>query len=685
MEEAKHPNIFLFTSFQGGIGKSSIALRFAEALQKKTRRQGVFFEINMLSPSYLVEEVQSQGKLKNGLIDYFITDWVGFKPDSMQDFFTLKDDLFLIPFTGIHPQESLVPRFPFNENDLGPAVERLFSIIAKRNMFAVIDLPLCFTPFPQFLLNSADILFYIYQSREPSPAFAKRFLFEAGRNPQLKDRVCLLRNLVDPQCDDAEGKLQEREFILPVEEDESPEGDSPLDRAIRDLVGNAVEFPVPPKVPPPLPEDAAAETTDPVKEYVKTMRTEIIANLEKRFGLSDIELRRRVEQNIEHSFQRNPPPAVPGADPRPEIKKYLIDEILGLGPLEEFMRDPEVTEIMVNGPSRIFVEKRGKLIHTGRTFNNADHVRTVIDRILMPVGRMVNERTPYVDARLIDGSRVHAIIPPLSLTGPMLTIRRFSRVPFGMDDLVFRFKTLTPQVSDFLRMSVRLKKNIIVSGGASSGKTTLLNVLSTFINPEERVILIEDSAELKLAQENMGRLEARQQGTEAKTQVTIRDLVRNALRMRPDRIIVGESRGEEALDMLQAMNTGHDGSLTTLHANSPRDALSRLETMVLMAGVELPLKAIRDQIASSVNLIIQTGRLADGNRKILEVAEVVGIEDSMVKTESVYKFQKRWIDEEGRVYGEIVPSGYVPTFFRNVPGHLEEMARNLFVSDKQTS
>ena len=280
----------------------------------------------------------------------------------------------------------------------------------------------------------------------------------------------------------------------------------------------------------------------------------------------------------------------------------------------------------------------------------------------MPVGRTVNERTPYVDARLLDGSRVHAIIPPLSLTGPMITIRKFSRIPFTMDDLVSRFKSLTPEAAEFLKLCVKMKKNIIVSGGAGSGKTTMLNVLSNFILPTERVICIEDSAELKLNQINLGRLEARQQGTEAKTQVTIRDLLRNALRMRPDRIIVGECRGAETIDMLQAMNTGHDGSLTTLHANSSKDALARLETLVLMAGVDLPLRAIREQIASSVNIVIQSARMTDGKRRVMEIVEITGIDETTIQTHTVFQFEKKWIGDEGEVIGSLKPTGYIPSF-----------------------
>ncbi|HNV72625.1 MAG TPA: CpaF family protein, partial [Candidatus Ozemobacteraceae bacterium] len=309
---------------------------------------------------------------------------------------------------------------------------------------------------------------------------------------------------------------------------------------------------------------------------------------------------------------------------------------------------------MVNGPNCIFVEKQGRMTATTKTFTNNDHVKTVIDRILMSAGRTVNERTPYVDARLADGSRVHAIIPPLSLTGPMITIRRFSHEPYTLEDLVYRFKTLTPEAGEFLKMCVKFRKNIIVSGGASSGKTTLLNVLSSVIPQTERLIVIEDSAELRLTHDNMGRLESRQQGTEAKNQITIRDLLRNALRMRPDRIIIGECRGDEALDMLQAMNTGHDGSLTTLHANTTRDAIARLETMVLMAGVDLPLRAIREQIASAVSIIVQMTRFSDGTRRCIEIAEVTGIEDTTLLTQPIFQFEKRWINENGAVFGDIV-------------------------------
>jgi len=683
--DKKRAGIFVFTSFQGGIGKSSTALHFAHSMKTHTGMQGALLEVNLFSPSYLVEHYNAQNKLKSSCLDFFMKDWVGFQPEEISETFTEVDGLYLIPFTGNRSKESVAPRFSFNETDLTPAMERLLSCLSRNHIFSVFDLPLAFTPFPLYLLDIADCIFYVYSSQSPSPNFAKQFLWELERIPNIKNKVVFLRNMVDPDSEDRDTKTFDREYLLPISGGiPGTDEEIKFDSVIKTIVEKAYEMPSRNKVTDAV---ANAEPTkdEPLKEYQKKLRSEIVSSLEKRFGLTDQELRKKVEQQIEQTFQRNPPPVVQGIDAKIETKKFLLDEILGLGPLEEFIRDQDVDEIMVNGPTKIFVEKKGKLLLTDRFFNNSDHVRTVIDRILMPVGRMVNERTPYVDARLSDGSRVHAIIPPLSLTGPMLTIRRFSRVPYTMDDLIYRFKTITVKVSEFLKLCLKFKKNVIVSGGASSGKTTLLNVLSTFINPDERVILIEDSAELRLNHNNLGRLEARQQGTEAKTQVTIRDLVRNSLRMRPDRIIVGECRGEEALDMLQAMNTGHDGSLTTLHANSPRDALARLETMVLMAGVELPLRAIREQIASSVNIIVQTSRLADGTRKVVDIVEVTGIEDTNIKTETIFKFEKKWINEDGRVFGDIVPTGVVPLFIKNMPGNLLESTAHLFKGEERSS
>ncbi|MEW6771810.1 MAG: CpaF family protein [Bacillota bacterium] len=343
------------------------------------------------------------------------------------------------------------------------------------------------------------------------------------------------------------------------------------------------------------------------------------------------------------------------------IVAELVQEALGFGPITPFLEDPEVTEVMVNGPRQVYVERHGKLELTEVTFRDNEHVMHVIEKIVAPLGRRIDESMPMVDARLPDGSRVNAIIPPLALNGPTITVRKFFRDPLTIDDLI-RFGSLTPEIAEFLKACVRARLNIVVSGGTGSGKTTLLNILSSFIPSDERIITIEDAAELQLRQEHVVRLESRPPNIEGKGAITIRDLVRNALRMRPDRIVVGEVRGGEALDMLQAMNTGHDGSLTTGHANSPRDMLSRLETMVLMAGMELPVKAIREQIASAMDLIVHTGRFKDGSRKVTHITEVQGMEGEVIVLQDLFLFQQTGVDESGKVLGRFISTGIRPKF-----------------------
>jgi pilus assembly protein CpaF len=347
-------------------------------------------------------------------------------------------------------------------------------------------------------------------------------------------------------------------------------------------------------------------------------------------------------------------------------KAYVIqqigDSVLGLGPLEPYIRDPSVTEIMVNNAYTIYVERGGKIYWTGAKFLNEEQLRRTIDKIVSRVGRRVDETSPYVDSRLPDGSRVNAIIPPLALDGPTLTIRKFASDPYGADDLV-SFGTLTSATVEFLRACVGGRINILVSGGTGAGKTTTLNVLSSFLPEDERIITIEDAAELRLQQPHIVRLEARPPNIEGKGEVSIRDLVRNALRMRPDRIVVGEVRGGEALDMLQAMNTGHDGSISTVHANAPRDVLSRLETMTLMAGMDLGVRAIREQIASAIHLILHQARLKDGTRRLTHITEVVGMEGEVITIQDLFLFDFRaGVDEHGRYLGELRPTGLRPHF-----------------------
>ena len=347
---------------------------------------------------------------------------------------------------------------------------------------------------------------------------------------------------------------------------------------------------------------------------------------------------------------------------REQLVQDVLNEALGLGLLEPYLADDTVSEIMVNGPNQVYVEREGCLERVEKAFSSAQAVLAVIERIVAPLGRHVDESSPLVDARLRDGSRVNAIIPPLALKGPCLTIRKFKRELLTMEHLI-GYGTLTPQIAQFLDTCVKVRRNLVISGGTGSGKTTLLNILSGCIPEQERIVTIEDAAELQLAQEHWIQLESRPPNIEGKGQITIRDLVRNALRMRPDRIVVGECRGGEALDMLQAMNTGHDGSLTTLHANSTRDALARMETMVLMSGMDLPVRAIREQIASAVHLVIQQTRFADGSRRVTAISEVSGMEMDVITMQDIFQFQQEGFDDQGAVVGRFVPTGFVPRFY----------------------
>jgi pilus assembly protein CpaF len=367
--------------------------------------------------------------------------------------------------------------------------------------------------------------------------------------------------------------------------------------------------------------------------------------------------------------------------PAEALVKEVVDEAVGLGPLEDFLADDTVDEIMVNGWEHVYIERRGKITLTEKQFTSNEQVLAVIRRILAPIGRRVDESSPMVDARLADGSRVNAIIPPLCLTGPAITIRKFARTPYTHLDLI-RFGSITPAMADFLRLAVHNRRNIIISGGTGSGKTTFLNILSSFIPHAERIVTIEDAAELRLAQEHVVSLESKPASIEGKGEIPIRKLVINALRMRPDRIVVGECRGGEALDMLQAMNTGHDGSLTTLHANSPRDALARLETMVLMAGLDLPTRAIREQMASAISLIVHGARLPDGTRKITNISEITGMEGETITMQSIFEFAQTGFDERGRVVGSLCATGAVPKFAHELRQRGVEVDMGLFRTEE---
>lgn len=379
--------------------------------------------------------------------------------------------------------------------------------------------------------------------------------------------------------------------------------------------------------------------------------------------LGDEELWRRTEKAIRDIIeQMEGDQEIPEDIDREMLLVDVLNEALGLGPLEAFLADDDISEIMVNHANQLYIEKKGKLILSDKIFSSNQAVLGVIERIVAPIGRRIDESSPMVDARLKDGSRVNAIIPPLALKGPCITIRKFKRDALRIEDLV-KYKTLTPQMAEFIEMCVKAKRNIVISGGTGSGKTTTLNIISSFIPEDERIITVEDAAELQLHQEHWVQLESRPPNLEGKGAITIRDLVKNCLRMRPERIVVGECRSGEALDMLQAMNTGHDGSLTTLHANTPRDALARMETLVLMAGMDLPVKAIREQIASAVHMIVQQTRFNDGTRKIAYVTEISGMEVDIITLQDIFYYKQEGFTEDGRVRGRYVATGFVPKFY----------------------
>jgi pilus assembly protein CpaF len=397
-----------------------------------------------------------------------------------------------------------------------------------------------------------------------------------------------------------------------------------------------------------------------IKRSVHTSLLEVLGPTLYDAQMDERELGTRVRQTLQTVIEAEDAPLT--TSDRSRIAQEVADEILGHGPLEPFLRDPEVSEIMVNGPSQIYVERSGRLHPVDVAFADEAHLRRTIDKIVARVGRRVDEASPMVDARLPDGSRVNAVVPPIALDGSTLTIRKFAADPYTVDDLI-GFGTISRPVSELLAACVRGRLNILISGGTGSGKTTTLNVLSSFVPTDERIVTIEDAAELQLHQEHVLRLEARPHNIEGRGEVSVRDLVRNALRMRPDRIIVGEVRDGAALDMLQAMNTGHDGSITTLHANSPRDSLSRMETMVLMAGMDLPARAIREQTASAVDLIVHQSRLKDGSRRITHITEVCGMEGDIVTLQDLFTFDfHAGLDQAGRFLGTLKPTGLRPQF-----------------------
>jgi pilus assembly protein CpaF len=424
------------------------------------------------------------------------------------------------------------------------------------------------------------------------------------------------------------------------------------------------------------PDGWGANGNDPFADLKNRIHLGLVSELGPLlFDVSDSDaVRSRVHSEIDDQLRKE---VVLSHDDRERLAVEIEDDIFGYGPLERLLSDPTISEIMVNGPHDIWIERQGRLSETTLRFTDASHLRRIITKMVGQVGRRIDESSPLVDARLPDGSRVNAIIPPLSLSGPLLTIRKFRQDRFDIEELV-QIGTLSEQSADFLRRCIEAELNMLVSGGTGSGKTTLLNALSAAVPERDRIVTIEDAAELKLNQQHVLRLESRPKNIEGEGEITIRDLVRNALRMRPDRIIVGEVRGAEALDMLQAMNTGHEGSLSTVHANSPRDALNRLETMVLMAGYELPLRAIRQHVSAALDLIVQLDRLDDGSRRIVEISEVQRMEGEMITLQKLFEFKVDRIEADRRIVGSLDPTGLRPSFLQKFERHGIELPLELF-------
>jgi pilus assembly protein CpaF len=410
---------------------------------------------------------------------------------------------------------------------------------------------------------------------------------------------------------------------------------------------------------------ASAYPAESKKSTFEELKQRIHSKLVDKLDLSRVGelegdvLRREIRLVVEHLCDGED--TLLNRNERERLIGEVLNETFGLGPLEVLLKDPSINDILINGPKHVYIERRGRIEKTSVVFRDNDHLMQIIDRIISKVGRRVDETCPMVDARMLDGSRFNAIIPPLALDGPCVSIRRFGANPLKLEDLL-NLKAFTPEMVMLLEGAIKARLNIIISGGTGSGKTTLLNILSSFIPNSDRIVTIEDAAELQLQQDHVVRLETRPPNIEGKGSITATDLVRNALRMRPERIVIGECRGAETLDMLQAMNTGHEGSLTTIHANNPRDAAARMETMMLMAGYDLPLKAMREQMSSAVDLIVQTNRLQGGPRKVTEITEVVGMEQNTVVMQEIYKYAQEGIDENGRAFGKFVASGVRPNF-----------------------
>ena len=652
---------------KGGVGATTVALELATALAKRGRMALVDGDFG--------------GKRTIALLMNAIRELDENRDDSNNlSFATLRSGMTVVELAhNIHAGFTLKP----------DKVETLVQNFAQTNTGAIVDAPQPFAAaIRPFIARCARFILVV----EPSLlglAGAKAMIAEMMKFGITQNQIAPITVLRDARPEIARPDV-EKALGLKLIAEVPPKSDRRYARAMEGLIefasslqlyqeaqelGPSIRTPLgdrrlaklraPTSMPSENGDARAAHAVD--HDKIERVKSNAHENLAKRIDLASAkektdplkaeELQKQVTQIVNELITAE---SVGSAEEVAHIRQEVIDEALGYGPLEDLLRDPDVTEVMVNGPDHIYVERAGKITLSTKRFTSDRQLRLVIERMIAPIGRRIDEATPMVDGRLPDGSRINAIIEPLAISGSSLTIRRFGTERLHVRQLIEKKAIVAPMV-DFLRACVESRLNVVISGGTGSGKTTLMNVLSAYIPDSERIVTIEDAAELKLEQEHVVRLEARPPNLEGRGEIRIRDLVRNSLRMRPDRIIVGECRGGEALDMLQAMNTGHDGSLTTVHANTPRDALSRLETMVMMAGFDIPVRAIREQIAGAIDLIVQVARMRDGTRKVTSITEVVGMEGETITSQQIVGFEQRGLDKESRVIGEFVYSGVQPT------------------------
>jgi pilus assembly protein CpaF len=714
--------VYMVASAKGGVGKSVFAHNFALALLRETRGRVLLVDMDLdyCGDGGLALNIEQPRRTMAdlaGLLDSLAPNMLRGLPDCHS--------------SGLH----FMPAYRRPEDAAalnGPVVGRCFDLLAQGFDAVVADLGTGFHPANLACLDCATRIFMVFTPDVLSVAHTGRGLELLQHHAFPQSMISLVLNRYTPRGDYTPDMIQARlgrelQGILPDEPEALAKSlttrqpvllgqpRNPFSRAVDELAGTVwtAEMSHPrPLAPRPVrdfciptagpgaspPASAAHAGQQPPRGHTSQMsdsgpldavKLRIHERLVEEMDLKRLELEAVHDEQRAQQFRADVRKVVDrlmdeegehiaDRDLRARLVQEILGEALGLGPLESLLADQSVTEIMCNGHDQIFIEQKGRLHLSGLRFMTDKHLRGTIERIVAPLGRRIDELSPMVDARLKDGSRVNAVIPPLAVDGPLLTIRKFPDKSLQVEDLI-RLGSINQPVADLFKFCVRAKLNILISGGTGSGKTTLLNLMSSFIPHDERIVTIEDSAELRLAQEHVCRLEARPPSLEGTGEITIRDLVRNSLRMRPDRIVVGECRGAEALDMLQAMNTGHDGSMTTIHANSPRDALNRLETLVMFAGFELPARAIREQVAAAVHIIVQQSRFPDGSRKITHITELTGMEGEVITLQDIFEYRQSGVDDQGRVQGHFVASGFIPRFMNTLEAKGFSFPREIFL------